>query len=157
MGNEFIAITQKLYEYALGVDTRDWELYRSIFCDEITADFRSYDRATHGTFAADDWVAALKTQFTGLQATQHVMTNPIVDIQGDTARCRMYMQAEHFLQNNSGSPDFAIGGYYDDRLKRSEAGWLIESVTLNVFWSRSNRNIMTLASAIGASQLSEGA
>ena len=157
MNNDFIAITQKLYEYALGVDTRDWELYRSIFCEQVTADFRSYDGETHATFAADDWVAGLKAQFTGLDATQHVMTNPIVDIDGDTARCRMYMQAEHFLQNSSGSSDFAIGGYYDDRLKRSDTGWLIESVTLNVFWSRGNRNIMALASAISASQLSEGA
>jgi len=155
--NDFVAITRKLYEYALGIDTRDWDLYRSIFCDEITADFRSYDGGTHATLAADDWVAGLKVQFAGLDATQHVMSNPVVDIDGDTARCRMYMKAEHFLQNSSGSPDFAIGGYYDDRLIRSEAGWLIESVTLNVFWSRGNRGIMTLASDIGASRLSEGA
>lgn len=155
--NDFVTITRKLYEYALGIDTRDWDLYRSIFCDQISVDFRSYDGETHAALAADDWVAGLKVQFTGLDCTQHVMSNPVVDVDGDTARCRMYMKAEHFLQNNSGSHDFAIGGYYDDRLIRGDAGWLIESVTLNVFWSRGNRGIMTLAADIGASRLSEGA
>ena len=50
----------------------------------------------------------------GLDATQHVMTNPIVDVCGDVASCRMYMKAEHFLQNAQAA-HYTIGGYYLDQ------------------------------------------
>jgi hypothetical protein len=155
MNDDFIEITRKLYEYALGIDTRDWALYRSIFCNEITTDFSSFDGNKPATLAADDWVAAVSVLFTGLDATQHVMTNPVIEIDGHRARCRMYMQAEHFLQNSSGAPDFTIGGYYDNQLVKGDWGWLIETVTLTVFWSRGNRHIMSLAREIGAAKLAQ--
>ena len=39
--NDNTEITRRVYEYAYGIDTRDWDLYRSIFADEITTDFSS--------------------------------------------------------------------------------------------------------------------
>ena len=30
-------ITRRVYEYAYGIDTRDWDLYRSIFADDLTS------------------------------------------------------------------------------------------------------------------------
>jgi hypothetical protein len=152
MDNDATEITRRLYEYALGIDTRDWTLYRSIFCDEVTMDFSSFNGEPGAPQKADDWVAGVSVLFNGLDATQHTMSNPMVDIDGDTARCRMYMQAEHFLQNEQGSPDFAIGGYYDDQLVRTGHGWKIAAVTLNVLWSRGNRHILALAMGSQARQ-----
>lgn len=146
-------IVRRRYEYAFSIDTRDWDLHRSIFTDEITMDFSSYSGQPSSTMAADAWVNGLKPLFTGLQASQHVMTNPIVDVDGETARLRMYMKAEHFLHNDAGSYDFALGGYYDDRLIRVDSGWRIRAVTLKVFWTRGNRHIMELAREIGQQKL----
>ena len=144
--NDFNDITRRLYEYAYGIDTRDWALYRSIFADEIDMNFQSYNGNPANTMQADDWVAGCRRLFDNLDATQHSMTNPLVDVTGNTARCRMYMQAEHFLQNRFGSSGFALGGYYDDQLIRTVEGWKITAVTLNILWSRGNRHIMDLAS-----------
>lgn len=138
-------IIRRKYEYAYGIDTRDWTLYRSIFTDDIRMDFSSYSGAPAATLTADTWVANCRRLFDNLDATQHVMTNPLVDISGDEARLRMYMKAEHFLQTRSGNSDFALGGYYDDRLVRTTGGWRICAVTLTVFWNRGNRDIMRLA------------
>ncbi len=143
--NDFHDITRRVYEYGYGIDTRDWTLYRSIFANEIHMNFQSYNGNPAATMQADDWVAGCRRLFDNLDATQHSMTNPLVEVTGDTARCRMYMQAEHFLQNTSGNSDFALGGYYDDQLIRTVDGWKITAVTLNVFWSRGNRQIMELA------------
>jgi len=143
--SDFHAITSKVYEYAYGIDTRNWALYRRIFTDAIHMDFQSYNGKPGSTMQADDWVAGCRRLFDNLDATQHSMTNPLVEVTGDNARCRMYMQAEHFLQNRWGSSDFALGGYYDDQLIRIGDGWKITAVTLNVFWSRGNRHIMELA------------
>ena len=87
--------------------------------------------------------------FDGLEATQHLMSNPMVDLDGDRARCRMYVQAVHVLPNPGGDAEFTIGGYYDDRLVRTaderRGGWRIEAVKLTVWWRRGNPDIMRLA------------
>lgn len=156
MFDDYQTIVRRVYEYAYGIDTRDWRLYRSIFTDRIHMDFSSYNGAPGAAMPADDWVANCKVLFTGLDATQHSMSNPLLDVDGDRARCRMYMQAEHFLQTDQGSGDFALGGYYDDALVRTADGWKIEAVTLHVLWSRGNRHIMQLAAERGAQALKTG-
>lgn len=139
------AVTDTVYRYAWGIDTRDWALYRSIFADHVAIDFTSYNPASVAAeMAADDWVANLIPLFTGLDATQHTMTNPLVDIDGDTARCRMYMQAVHMLTDDP-EPEFTIGGYYDDQLVRTTNGWRLNAVTLTVTWRRGNPDIMRRA------------
>lgn len=151
---DFHDITRRRYEYALGIDTRDFALLRSVFTDEITMDFADYSGQPSATLSADDWVAGCRVLFTGLDATQHVMSNPLVDIDGDRATCKMYMKAEHFLRNDQGSFDYAIGGYYTDQLQRVGNQWLINAVTLTLFWQRGNRHIMQLATEIGQRELS---
>jgi len=133
------------YNYAYGIDTKDWGLYRSIFMDEITMDFSSYSGQPEQVMQADDWVANCRRLFTGLDASQHQMSNPMVEIHGDEAHLRMYMQAEHFLQNTGGDPSFTIGGWYQDRLVKTDGGWKIAAVKLNILWNRGNPNIMQLA------------
>ena len=153
--NDHQAICEVRYRYALGLDTRDWELYRSIFVDDVEIDFSSFSGESGGTMRADDWVATCRVFFTGLDASQHVMTNPMVTADGDRAHCRMYMTADHYFANDQGGDRFVIGGYYDDRLVRTGDAWLLEAVTLTMFWQRGNRQIMELAAARGAALLSE--
>ena len=142
-------ITRRVYEYAYGIDTRDWDLYRSIFTHEITVDFSSYT-GTGGPIImpADDWVAGIQPLFTGLDATQHSMSNPLVERDGDDARCRMYMQATHFLTEDP-DPRFTIGGCYDDQLVRVDDRWRISAVTLTVWWRQGNFAIMAAAQRRG--------
>jgi hypothetical protein len=101
----------------------------------------------------DQWVATITPLFDGLDATQHTMSNPVVEVDGNSARCRVYMQATHFLWRDdlqavtgSAEPEFTIGGYYDDHLVLDADGsWRIDAVTLTVWWRRGNEAIMELA------------
>ncbi|MEM7288290.1 MAG: nuclear transport factor 2 family protein [Actinomycetota bacterium] len=155
MSADFTEITSRVYQYAYGIDLRDWDLYRSIFADEVTVDFSSYNRGGGPrTMSSDDWVANLVPLFTGLDASQHSMSNPLVDIDADEARCRMYMQAAHFLFDDP-EPEFTIGGYYDDRLLRTGSGWRVTAVTLTVWWRRGNEAIMPVARERGVAALGE--
>ena len=151
--NDYNEIVTRRYEYAMGIDTKDFALLRSIFTEEITMDFEDYSGRPIATMRADDWVDNCKVLFTGLDSTQHVMTNPIVNIEADQATCKMYMKAEHFLQNDQGNDDFTLGGYYTDKLTKIDGRWLIYAVTLNIFWNRGNRHIMTMAAELGAARL----
>lgn len=151
--HDYNQIAQRRYEYALGIDTRDFDLLRSIFTPSITMDFEDYSGQPAEVMQADDWVNSCRVLFTGLDATQHVMTNPIVEVENNRATCKMYMKAEHFLQNDQGNDDFTLGGYYFDQLEKVDGHWLINSVTLKIFWNRGNRHIMAMAYERGAQQL----
>jgi len=59
------AITLLSRKYAMGTDMRDWELYRSIFTDEIETDFTSWSGGEPRTQTADQWVAGIRTGISG--------------------------------------------------------------------------------------------
>ena len=150
-------VAETVYRFAYGIDQRDWERYGAIFVPpptEIEFDYSSYHGRPPTSMDVDTWIAALTPLFTGLDATQHTMSNPIVEIDGRAARCRVYMQAAHFLWRDdleaatgSADPEFTIGGYYDDHLVRGDDDrWRIDAVRLTVWWRRGNAAIMSLAS-----------
>ncbi len=153
-----IDIAQTVYGFAYGIDQRDWTTYRSIFVAppaDIEFDYESYHGRPAGRMGVDDWIGAVTPLFSGLDATQHSMSNPIVEVghDGSSARCRVYMQAAHFLwrddleaRTGSADPEFTIGGFYDDHLVRGEDDvWRIDAVKLTVWWRRGNEAIMRLA------------
>jgi CubicO group peptidase (beta-lactamase class C family) len=146
-------VAETVYRYAVGIDTRDFVLYRSIFADEVAIDFSSYSGAPAATMTADQWVAGLQGLFNGLAATQHSMTNPLAVVDGDRATCRMYMQAHHVFDPDDAASWFTIGGYYDDTLVRDDrgpGGWLLTGVTLTVLWRMGDPAIMVAARAAAA-------
>ena len=155
MPEDYIDILETVYCYAAGMDTRDWSLYRSIFLDEVEMDFESWDGIAPHRIRADDLAANIAVYFAGLDATQHSMTNPRVDVQGDRAVCTMYMQAAHFLGKGPAAAEFTIGGYYTDQLVKTAAGWKLAAVKLTVFWERGSKEIMQNAFHLGTQRLQQ--
>ena len=145
------AVCETVYRYATGIDSRDWDMYRSVFADEVSVDFTSYHPAQPAAhMRADEWVASVQPLFSGLAATQHSMTNPTVQLRSDTASCTMYMQAAHALDHGNDDAWFTIGGYYRNELVRTALGWRITAVTLTVLWRRGDESIMATAARRGS-------
>lgn len=153
--DEKLMIAETIYLYAIGIDTKDFDLYRSIFADQVDIDFSSYEGSSvpeTTVLSRDQWVNRVRPLFTGLAATQHSMTNPIVTLDGDFASCRMYMQAHHVFEPDEEDSWFTIGGYYDDTLTRdpeSPTGWKLSGVKLTVLWRKGNDSIMPIARSKG--------
>ena len=140
--DDFSAICELKYRYAAGIDSRNWALYRSIFTDEVVIDFSSYNNRPASSMAADDWVRGVQPLFSGLAATQHSMTNPRVDVDGDRATLVMYMQAEHVLDHSDPTSWYTLGGFYTDTAVRDGSQWRISAVGLTVLWRRGRPEIM---------------
>ena len=153
-----IDVAQTVFAFAYGIDQRDWTGYRQVFVAppaDIEFDYESYHGRPATRMGVDDWIGAVTPLFTGLDATQHSMSNPIVELASDerSARCRVYMQAAHVLwrddleeRTGSADPEFTIGGYYDDHVVLGDDGvWKIDAVKLTVWWRRGNEAIMGLA------------
>ena len=109
--------------YATGLDSRDWALFRSCFADEIETDFTSVFGGTPRKTTADKWTEAARRTIVGLTATQHMITNHVINVEGDTATCVAYVQARHYLPNDTGDSIQTMFGYYTNGFIRTRAGW----------------------------------
>lgn len=136
------ALSDILHNYAAGVDLRDWKLFRSCFTDDLEADFTGVlpGNVCHG---ADKWVAAAQRLIEPLAATQHIITNHVHVIDGDTAKSRSYLQAQHMLLNPDGSErHYLLGGYYQYAMVRTGEGWKISKYSLTKTWSSGDPGVL---------------
>ncbi len=137
-------ISDVFHRYALGVDTRDWVMFRSCFTYDVVADFSSIWPG--GIWAgADEWTAMGEKLINGLDATQHIITNHTHDIDGDTAKCTSYLHAQHVFKNDLGSNHNVLAGYYTYDMVRTEDGWKIKKYSLTVTWATGNAAVFDMA------------
>ncbi|MEM8918240.1 MAG: nuclear transport factor 2 family protein [Pseudomonadota bacterium] len=138
-------ITDHVLKYATGIDRHQWDLYRSIFADEIVMDFSSWSGQPAAPMTADDWVTGVRATLEPFDATQHVLTNFVIEVDGDSATCTCYMSAHHHLVTGDLREMQSIGGYYVHQLRREGNGWLIHHTQLNVTWEMGDRGLFERA------------
>lgn len=138
-------IADAVKKFATSVDTLDFDLYRSIFADEVDMDVSSFSGLPAEKVSMDEWVEQIRGFLPGFDSTQHVLSNFVIDVSGEDASCVVYMKAEHFVANTQGDNSHAIGGFYTFGLNRSSGDWKIVAMTLNVTWSRGNRDVYRIA------------
>lgn len=144
--DDVIAIQQLMARFATGIDTCDPTLYRSVFTDEIDLDYSSWRSSSIGTWSADAWVERAGRLFPGLTTTRHALSNLLIDVEGDTARVRAAVRADHVLVGPDGSSEvFTLDGYYDDRVVRGGDGWKICGKRLVVEWTTGDRSLLERA------------
>jgi len=139
------AISDVICNYATGVDSHDWTLFRSCFTDEIEADFSSLGDMGHFRGSADKWVRMARGLMENLDATQHLMGNIQAEIDGDQAVARCYLQAMHVRAGENGAPHYIIAGHYRHELTRGADGWRIRKYTLTALWTSGNRGLFVSA------------
>ncbi|HEV3114421.1 MAG TPA: nuclear transport factor 2 family protein [Candidatus Binataceae bacterium] len=130
-------ISEVVYNYATGVDQKDEKLFRSIWADEITVDGVGglFKESRPATLSADKWASIIIRRISKFEVTQHVLTNPKIEVNGNQAKCVVYMQARHFVQGwKPGDPIYDMGGFYTHDLVRTAQGWRIKSYCLHVTW-----------------------
>ena len=72
---------------------------------------------------------------TPLSATQHLISNVVVRLDGDRAESSCYLQAQHVKTGTAGGDNFIIAGRYDDQLVRTPDGWRIRERRLQAMWT----------------------
>ena len=124
-----LEITALLNTYARAVDSKDWELYRSVFTDDAVIDYSSA-----GAIAGsrDEVTAWLSQGFGAIPWTMHYITNIEAEIDADSARVRaMFYNPMHL----PGMADIsACGGYYHHDLVRTPDGWRSRNLREENLW-----------------------
>jgi SnoaL-like domain len=135
------------HRYATGVDTRNWELLRTCFTDELEADFSSGFGAPVVRLKADEWIESIAPVMGALKATQHTITNHVITFDDDDhATCVAYVQARHHNPNPTGDCDHTVYGFYTNHFERTSNEWRITKCKLTVSWMTGNFGLFGLLS-----------
>jgi hypothetical protein len=111
-------IADVLVRYATGIDRRDWPLFRTVWTDDCELDYGEI-----GRFNGVDAITEFMDQAHAMAGhTMHRLTNQVIDVHGDTAESRTYVDALIMIDGNSG---VNAAGFYDDELVRGDDGWRV--------------------------------
>lgn len=123
-------IADVLYRYARAVDTRDWDLWRSVFTADATVDYSSAPAGRAGS--RDDIAAWLEESFAFVTVSQHFITNIEYSFEGDRAQVRaMFYNPMQFVGMTELS---TCGGNYHHSMVRTETGWRSERLHEESLW-----------------------
>ncbi len=118
VGDE-LEITALLHRYARAVDTKDWDLYRSVFTENAHIDYSSAGAPAGPRDEVAEWLAQ---GFAAIPMSMHYITNvEILGLQADVATVRAMFYNPMTLP---GMSDLSYcGGYYHHELVRTADGW----------------------------------
>jgi 3-phenylpropionate/cinnamic acid dioxygenase small subunit len=116
-----VTVADFLVRYATAIDTRDWDLFRTCFTDDVDADYGAIGH-WHGIDEITEWMAATHEP---CGHTLHRITNVVVHEQGDRATARAYVEALVLFGDDTRG--VRASGFYDDELVRGAEGWRIET------------------------------
>jgi 3-phenylpropionate/cinnamic acid dioxygenase small subunit len=135
-------ISEVQTRYATGTDSRNWDLFRTCFTDELEVDFSSGFDLPIVHLKADEWVENTKASMSVLKATQHMITNHAITFDDeDHATCVAYVRASHHHPNSTGDSDQTVYGFYENLFERTSSGWRIARLKLVVSWMTGNFGI----------------
>jgi SnoaL-like protein len=128
-------------------DRQDWERFAELLADEVYVDYTALVGGDPGAVKSAELIAGWKEQFARLAATQHLVTNHIVEVDGDAAVCTANFHAQHVAAVAHGDHKLVLSGTYRFGLIRTGAGWQINSVVMTPTWSTGNLAVLGLSGA----------
>ena len=109
-----------MLKYATGIDERDFDSYRSCFCEDL--EVRGFGKEImHGV---DVWLAFVKNALESYSTTQHMLGPQAAIIDGDNATTRTDLQALHVRKQPEGQI-YLLWGTYKTDMVRVEGRWKI--------------------------------
>ena len=144
------AIIDVVTNYGASMDRREWDLYRSLFLDELDIDFPDWTGAPQARISVDEWVRLVRSTLGGFETTQHRIISHIIQIEGDRATVDSHMTARHVW---SPTEVQFLGGFYTHSLIRQGGEWKLSGVKLVSAWDEGSRDLFSQAFERGSTLL----
>ncbi len=124
-----IEIQELLARYARGVDTKDWDLWKSVFTPDAHLDYSS---AGIPAASRDEIAAIFESAMGAIPMTQHFISNVEIDLDGDKAKVRAMFYNP--MQLPGMAEQSYCGGYYHHDMVRTPEGWRSERLVEDNLW-----------------------
>jgi hypothetical protein len=132
------AVIDVAVRYATALDTKDWALLATCFVPDAVAIYSTRGRVEGYPAIEEVCRGALST----LTASQHLLGNHAVEVEGDAGRASCYFQAQHVRRGAPGGDLYIVAGTYRDRVVRAADGWRIAERELTVLWTEGNTLVL---------------
>ena len=155
------ALVQSYNNYAEGLDSKNWELLRSVFADEVLLDYGNISPEQFKTgkpSSSDAWVAHLKSVIDGFDVTHHRISNHRFGVEGGVPWCKAYLAADHVIFKDPETTDISpeelstVVGEYTNYYVQAPGGWKICRSRLAVQFSHGNPALFPEAIARAAAK-----
>ena len=143
-----IEVAETCTRMTVHADRREWALLRGLFAEKVLLDYTSLNGGDPVQLTPQEIVDAWSATLGGYDATQHLIANHLVQIDGGRAVCTASFQATHRLATPHGAPLWTLGGDYRWELTRTGDRWLIESVVMTATWGDGNKDLPAQAAGV---------
>jgi 3-phenylpropionate/cinnamic acid dioxygenase small subunit len=127
--SDLLEIQQLIYRYAWLIDTRDLAALDTVFAPGAEVHYNVFGGVKQSWPDIRDF---LRTGLSLHRVTQHQMSNPMVELDGDRAAARTYGNLVHVQELLDGKPSYVVQhAIYHDALARRAEGWRITSRRLD--------------------------
>ncbi len=127
MSADYFAIQNQLARFARALDQRDWAAVPTIFAADVGFDYGEGERQ-----GLEALCAQFRRYLDQCGPTQHLLGSLWLEVNGETAQSRAYVQARHQGTGARARLLFDSHGDYHDRWEKRGATWLI--VRRDVHW-----------------------
>ncbi|MFE3021793.1 nuclear transport factor 2 family protein [Streptomyces sp. NPDC059256] len=143
------AIEDTVAAFVLALDARDIKRAVGCLAERVTWNYESVTGRPAAVLGPEELEARWNATIVHTDASQHFLSLPHVNTEGEHATCIVHARVEMRLANPGGSSYTATNGTYTFGLVRAESGWLLDSVTMVLLWNDGNPRIMELAAEKG--------
>ena len=128
-------IIETMNKYAIGIDTKDYLLFRSIFLDDVKVkvifDPNWREEGEVSFNSKEDWVAYVKESNDEYRATQHMLCNPMISFDGEIAVVRTDLQATHYYIDNP-EVKTVLWGFYETHMVKDQNWKIIKHILTSI-------------------------
>lgn len=139
--HDIVALEQLVYRYADAIDACDVDRFLAVFTPE--ARLHIYHPDAEGPFAdlaGHDQLRIVTGRMRDMFAqTMHVMSNMLIEVDGDRASGTSLCTARHLTIDREASMNVMLR--YVDRFERSDGAWKIADRQIRFLWSEQHTAI----------------
>ena len=106
--------------FARTLDERHWHRVSEVFAEDITFDYGLGERSGMPALMEN-----FRSHLDNCGPSQHLLGSIIIEVDGDTAESRSYVQARHQGAGDRADLWLDSNGEYIDRWERRDSGWRI--------------------------------
>ena len=136
-----VAIQEVISAHGLFADCREFAAIKSCITPDATYDYSSCFGPDFKSVKLADFLEGDDVFFLGFDATQHMITNFVIVLDGDRASCRSHVRATHRIDNAF----YVMGGLYRHKLVRVGDEWKISATAFEQTYTEGDASLMEKA------------
>lgn len=128
-------IIDVINNYGLAVDNKDYDLFRSLFFDDVEARL-VFDPSFFGgeeiiINGLDKWVSYIKESGALFKTSQHLIANSLISYDGELVKVRSNLNSRGYYKEERGR-SVSLWGYYETYMEKDKDVW---KITKHIFFS----------------------